>query len=95
MLYNHETITLDDIMNRCQIYLRKTVESKKSLYLTDDDGFKYFFDKNKQTVYIEDPQMGWRLIDVVEKVEGKRFLNMIDVEKLKLKLKKLKWKFDN
>lgn len=60
------------------------------IYLTDDGGFKYFFDKNKQTVYIEDPQMGWSFIDVVEKVEGKTFLNMIDVEKLKLK-----WKFDN
>lgn len=89
-----ENITLDDIMLTCDGYLHVVMEGERSLHLKDNDGFRYYYDKKTQWIYAENGRGGWNFLDIVEKPQTTSYRRTV-LERVKLRLKKVKWAFDN
>lgn len=90
-----ENITLDDIMLTFDGYLHVVMEGERSLHLKDNDGFRYYYDKKTQRIYAENGRGGWNFLDVVEKPQTASRKGSNLLERAKLRLKKVKWAFDN
>lgn len=66
VLYGRQDITIEDISESSGVYLFPILESDEILFLKNEDGCRFKFLKERQTIYIEDENKFWRFVNLVE-----------------------------